>query len=382
MGIEHRARPAGGRAGQERETEAGEAVGLVDRHVGFLVHRGLDPVLLALGHRDPERAGRQRFAPSLLPVGPVVGHGQGAREPVHLDVHPLQHADEPLRLRERVRSVVSDEVVPHRRARHLDPHSVVALVDAVRQQVSLAALLHGFHRCGVPVQVQLAAAGGGRRERDPHDGVVLVPPPVDRGAVVDLDRHPRSLEPERGHGIGEDRREEVVAVTLVEVVPSAPLELLGHGRTVDVVDVVDLSVCHLVIDGVVGRREECPIEAELVMVGQHERRILAHELDLAVGLGLGATEMVAVEIERVVVAAKVERPPVGILDRDHDHHGVLEDPVHDTVVAIGETVDERDDGVCAALLVAVDVPAHPQERRRRVGEVLTRDFGVEGSAIS
>ena len=294
---------------------------------------------------------------------------------MHLDVHALELPDEPLRLGERLRPVGADEVVTYRRIRHLDAHVVLRLVDTVRQQVTFAPLLHRLHRRRVPIQMQRAAARGGRRERDPHDGVMAVPPLVDRGAVVDLDRHPGPLEAERGQGVGEDRREEVVAVALVEVVPAAPLELLGHDRSVDVVDVVDLPVRDLVIDGIVGRREERTVVPELVMVGQHQWRVLAHQLDLAVRLGLRAAEVIAVEVERVVVAAGIERSPVGVLDRDDDHHGVLQEPVHDAVVAIGEAVHERDDRVRAALLVAVDIAAHPEERRCRLGEVIDARLG-------
>ena len=81
-----------------------------------------------------------------------------------------------------------------------------------------------------------------------------------------------------------------------------------------------------------------------MVVGEHERRVAAHELQLAVGLRLGPTEVVAVQVEREPVASDVALPAVGILDRHDDHHSVPKDPVDDTVVTVGEVVEQRDDG--------------------------------------
>ena len=107
-----------------------------------------------------------------------------------------------------------------------------------------------------------------------------------------------------------------------------------------------------------------------MVVGEHERRVPAHELQLSVGLRLCSPEVVTVQVEGEPVAPDVAFPAVGILDRHDDHHSVPKDPVDDTVVTVGEVVEQRDDGVGPALLVAVDVAGDPQERRGRGGEVV------------
>ena len=231
--------PTRGSARQERQAEPRQTVGAGDRNVRVLVHGRLDPMLLSLRHRDPERAGRQRLCTRVLAMRVVVGHRERRRQPMHVDVHPLERAHESLRLLERLGAVRADEIVTQRPARNLHPHAVVRLEHPIGQQHTLAALIHRLDGGAMPIKVQATTPRRRRGQRHPHDRQLMVPTLEDRRTVVHLDRHPGSLEAERRHRVGEDRGEEVVSVSLVEVLPLAPVELLGDRRSVDLVDVMD-----------------------------------------------------------------------------------------------------------------------------------------------
>ena len=104
-------------------------------------------------------------------------------------------------------------------------------------------------------------------------------------------------------------------------------------------------------------------------VDEQRRRVLADDLELAVGLGLRSGEPVAVHVEAVEVPALADLAAVRVLDRqDHDDR-VGEDLVDDAVVAGGELVEGVERGVGAALLAAVDVGRDPQDRRGVRGQV-------------
>jgi hypothetical protein len=105
-------------------------------------------------------------------------------------------------------------------------------------------------------------------------------------------------------------------------------------------------------------------------VGVDEERAgqLAQQLDLAVGLRLGAREPVAVHVEAVHVAARVELAAVGVLDRQQHDDGVVEDLPRGAVVPVGQLVQDAQRGVGAGLLAPVDVRRHPQDRRIPAGD--------------
>ncbi len=206
----------------------------------------------------------------------------------------------------------------------------------------------------------------GHRERDPLHGEVACEPPVQRGAVVHLDRHAGALEAVRDERVVELRREEVVDAA-VEVVPALDVEARSEG-VAEGVDPADHGLVGLVVLRIVVGREERAVVAELVVVEQHQRRVLPHQLDARVGLGLRAGERVAVQVEPVRVAAGVGLAAVGVL-HGHEHDDrVVQHARHHAVVAVGELVQGLERGVGAALLVAVDVRHHPQDRRGRGGK--------------
>ena len=99
-------------------------------------------------------------------------------------------------------------------------------------------------------------------------------------------------------------------------------------------------------------------------VDEEHRRVLADDLELAVGLGLGPGEPVAVHVEAVDVAPLADLAAVGVLGRQDHDEGVGDDLVDDAVVARGELVQGMERGVGAALLAAVDVAGDPQDHRR------------------
>ena len=100
-------------------------------------------------------------------------------------------------------------------------------------------------------------------------------------------------------------------------------------------------------------------------MGVDEQRtgVLTQQLDLAVGLGLRAGEPVAVHVEAVEVLACIGLPAVGILDRQQDDDGVVEDLLGGAVGAVGQLVQHAQRRVGAGLLAAVHVGRHPEDRR-------------------
>ena len=98
-------------------------------------------------------------------------------------------------------------------------------------------------------------------------------------------------------------------------------------------------------------------------VDEQHRRVLADDLELAVGLRLGAGEPVAVHVEAVQVAPLLELAAVRVLDRQDHDEGVVQDLPDHAVIAGGEVVQDAQGRIRAALLAAVDVAGHPQDRR-------------------
>jgi hypothetical protein len=115
-----------------------------------------------------------------------------------------------------------------------------------------------------------------------------------------------------------------------------------------------------------------------VGVDVEHRRVLAEDLELAVGLRLGPGEPVAVHVEAVEVAAGLLLAAVRVLDRQDDDDRVGEDVVDDAVAPRGEVVQGVERGVGAALLVAVDVAREPEDDRRRRQRALTSAWLASG----
>ena len=176
------------------------------------------------------------------------------------------------------------------------------------------------------------------------------------------------MKPVAGHGVAVAHVEQVVDVP-VEVRDALPVELGLHRRAVDVVDPVHRLVGDLVVDRIGVRREEVGRPAHLVRVDEQRARVLAQELDLAVGLGLGASEPVAVHVEPVEVAAGVRLAAVRVLDRQEHDDRVVEDLPGRAVVAVGELVEHAHGCVGARLLAAVDVGGDPEDGGIATGDL-------------
>ena len=134
------------------------------------------------------------------------------------------------------------------------------------------------------------------------------------------------------HGVAEHDREEVVRRT-VEVLDPLAVELGRDGRAVELVDPVVRRVGDLVILRVRVRWEEVVRQAELVRVDVEHRRIRPDDLELAVRLGLGSGEPVAVHVEAVLVAPLAELAPIRVLGRQDDDKRVGQDLVDHAVAA-------------------------------------------------
>ena len=177
-----------------------------------------------------------------------------------------------------------------------------------------------------------------------------------------LERHARRTEAVRRHRVAVAGVEEVVDV-VVEVRDPARVELVLHRRPVQVVDPAHRLVGDLVVDRVRVRREEVAGGvAHLVRVDEQHGRIAAQQLDLAIRLGLRAGEPVAVHVEPVGVAPGVGLATVGILRRQDHHDRLVEDPLRRAVATVRELVEDAQRRVGPALLAAVHVAGHPQDR--------------------
>jgi hypothetical protein len=197
---------------------------------------------------------------------------------------------------------------------------------------------------------------------------VLLEHPLRRWIAVGLlERHAGGAEAVGRHGIAVARVEEVVRV-VVEVRDAPLVELALHRGAVDVVDPGHGRLGDLVVDGIGVGREEVRRRAHLVRVDEQHARVAAQQLDLAVGLGLGAREPVAVHVEAVGVAARVRLAAVGVLDRQDHHDRRVEDPLGRAVGAVGELVEHAQRRVGAALLAAVHVARDPEDRGIRGGD--------------
>ena len=174
-------------------------------------------------------------------------------------------------------------------------------------------------------------------------------------------------------------RHRVAVVDAEEVVRAAveerdvlALELGLHRSAVDVVDPVDDLARDLVVDRVGVRREEECVRPHLVVVDEEDGWVLLDELDLGVGLGLGAREPVAVHVEPVGVLAPLRLAPVRVLDGDDDDDRVVEDPRRCAVAPVGEVVEDAQRRVGAALLAPVHVRGDPENRGGAGGERRSR----------
>ena len=190
---------------------------------------------------------------------------------------------------------------------------------------------------------------------------------------------PGGVEAGGRHGVAVAHVEEVVDVA-VEEGDREPPERLLHRRAVEVVDPVQRRLADVVVDGIGVGREEVGRAPHLVRVDEQLRRQLAQHLHLAVGLGLGPREPVAVHVEAVCVAPGVGLAPVGVLRRQHDDDRVVEDLLRRAVGARGELVEHPQRGVGAALLTTVHVAGDPEDRRHRADDLACLSLGRPGVA--
>ena len=122
------------------------------------------------------------------------------------------------------------------------------------------------------------------------------------------------------------------------------------------------------VDRVGVGREEVARAAHLVVVDEQLARVAPQQLDLGVGLGLGAREPVAVEVEAVRVLAAVGDAAVRVLGGQDHHDRRVEHVRRGAVAPVGELVERAQGGVQAALLAAVHVAGDPQGRGRAVDD--------------
>ena len=288
-------------------------------------HR-LHPMLLALGHRHPEGARRQRGRPRVAPVRRVVADLQWRRQTSHFDVHPLQAPHERADLPGLRGLVGAQEVVAHPDVGHLLHHLVARFVDRIRLQHAALALRGGLDPRAAPVAQDRVLVRGRLVERGPLRQVLLEDPPLGRVAAGLLERHARGAEAVRRHRVAVAGVEEVVDV-VVEVRDPARVELVLHRRPVQVVDPAHRLVGDLVVDRVrVGREEVAGGVAHLVRIDEQHGRVAAQHLDLAVRFRLRAGKPVAVHVEPVCVAPRVGLAAVGVLRRQDHHDRLVEDP--------------------------------------------------------
>ncbi len=253
--------------------------------------------------------------------------------------------------------------MPHADVRHGQLHRVALVVDDVRLEQARGSLGEGVDPRAVPVEEHLLAVQRARRERHPVRDVLLVRTDGDRIEVGLLERHPAAAEGDRRDGVAVHHGEKV-EVFVVEVLDVLAVELRLHGRAEQLVRERDRFGRHLVVDRVGRRREEEVVRAHLVRVDVHHAGVLAQQLELRVRLALGPREPVAVHVEEVGVLPLLGLAAVGVLRRDDPDERVIEDLLRGAVGAVGELVEDTELGVCAALLVPVDVAHQPQDRRR------------------
>ena len=140
----------------------------------------------------------------------------------------------------------------------------------------------------------------------------------DRVRAVLLEGHPGRMETDRRDRVTEHGGEEVIR-RAVEVLDLLAVELGRDRRAVQTVDPVVGRVGGLVVLGVRVGREEVVRQRELMSVDVQHRRVLPKDLELAVGLGLGPGEPVAVHVEAVQVPPGRRLASVRVLDgQDHD----------------------------------------------------------------
>ena len=160
---------------------------------------------------------------------------------------------------------------------------------------------------------------------------------------------------------------------VVEVADPLPVELRRHRRPVDAVDPVVRDVGDLVVHGVGVRREEVRVRAHLVDVEVQDRRQLSDELELRVRspAGSGRTSRGSCRCRRRCGAC----PPRG--RRGSGPAGSRRSRCRGSSRTrsrpVGELVEQLEGRLGAALLAAVDVRLHQQDRGGRGGERLAPD---------
>ena len=215
-----------------------------------------------------------------------------------------------------------------------------------------------------PLPQHLRPVGGARVEAGERGrGLVGHARRVGLGVPL-LERHPHRTHLGGRDGVAVHLGEEVVSGVPGLELPAMGPEHPGVRRAVQVLDLVVQPVRCLVVDRVRVRWEEVAVAAVLVLVDEQLRRVLPQQAEPARDLGLRTDQTVAVHVERVGVVAPVVCPSVGVLDRDQADDRMREDRARHAVGAVGEPVQQRDDGVPAGRLVAVDVGRDPQDRRR------------------
>ncbi len=187
----------------------------------------------------------------------------------------------------------------------------------------------------------------------------------DRVAALLLEGHPGRVEAVVGTVSPKTIAKKSYGAPWKNLIPSRSNSSRDR-RAVQAVDPVMGLVGDLVVLGIGVRAGRSSRQPELVGVDVQHRRVLADDLELAVGLGLGPGEPVAVHVEAVRGSGGRRprgRPGSGSAgSRRSRSRGCRRRRSRRG----GELVQGVERGVGAALLVAVDVGREPQDRRARV----------------
>ena len=255
----------------------------------------------------------------------------------------------------------------HRPGRDREDDLVGRLHDHIGLEAAAGALAHRGAPLRRPVAQQPLLVGGGGGHRDVLRDELLVGLLVVRRLTALLEGHPGRAERRRRNRVAETHEEEVVG-RVVRVVDAALLERPAHRRAEDLVDEVNRLRGDLVVDRVGVGREEVGRADLLVGVDEQHWRVAPHERHLAVGLGLRASEPVAVHVEPVGVGARGRRAPVRVLQRHHQRHEVAQPHEVRAVGAGRQLVEQAHRRIAARRLVAVHVARHPCECRPASGD--------------
>ncbi len=240
--------------------------------------------------------------------------------------------------------------------------------DVVLLQAAVLSLLLRLDEGVPPCAQDLGAVGRAGEQGGERGGVLVAHAHRVRPDVSLLEGHPHGAHLGGRHGVAVHLGEEVVARVPGLVAPAAGLERAGVRRAVHLLDLPIQPVRGLVVDRVRVGWEEVGATAVLVLVDEQLRRVLPQQPEPTRDLRLRADQPVAVHVERVAVVAPVVGTAVGVLHRDQADDGVVEDRARHAVRAVGQLVQEPDDGVTTGRLVAVDVGSDPQDRRRTTND--------------